>query len=57
MNDSGPGILNIAAGTLSSLFATAMAEKVPEPGAWLLLGLGLMGVAMGRIVILRREHG
>jgi hypothetical protein len=27
--------------------------KIPEPSSWMLLGLGLMGLAMGRIAILR----
>jgi PEP-CTERM motif len=31
--------------------------KIPEPASWWLFGLGLMGIAMGRIVISRRQHG
>jgi len=32
-------------------------RAVPESPSWLLFGLGLMGIATGRIVISRREHG
>jgi len=39
----GPGIPNIATGTLTSLFD----EKIPEPASWLLFGFGLMGIVMG----------
>jgi hypothetical protein len=32
-------------------------RTIPEPPAWWLLGLGLMGISMVRIVIPRRQHG